>query len=293
MGPPRPFTGAVIWIPGPGGRAAGLRGAEALGLGVVVDGEVPSAAEVMDLGGGAVRTLDLTRRLLVLEWVDGTTVQRLRHLAASLRGDARDPEPALGPTGPPPSSVLSSFVLELLRRTDFDPLVRPMFLRLGFRDICRDLDPHEEQAVRMATPDGGVFRARLDCGNGRLVVLADPGTRPAPNLPGKLAEAFPQARVLPLASHGVPAGEGYRVERALPTSLADTQAWVSGVREGLLRLMGAYEPDRARTHEEILETFGAADTLSSLMLPAGARDLGAGGPRGWERGLGSSTERVH
>jgi hypothetical protein len=139
----------------PGGRI------EDVGLALVVEGRYAATAEVVDLGSGAVKVLDLSTELVVLDWVYEPTVDHVSELitaSAATRDDGalRHYSRRLG--------------LRILERVGFGPLTRPTFLRVGYRDICRDLDLHEGTSIRLVLGPGRLTRAHLDYDACALVV---------------------------------------------------------------------------------------------------------------------------
>src|SRR5690606_16599715 len=80
--------------------------------------------------------------------------------------------------------------LRVLERLGFGPLTRPTLLRIGFRDICRDLDLHEGTSVRIVVGPGRIVRAHLDYDGNALLFRTGSQARD-PLLEEALAACFP------------------------------------------------------------------------------------------------------
>ena len=251
-----PLTRAIVQyrdvheVDSPGGRI------EDVGLAAVVDGRFASASEVIDLGSGQVKYLDLSTELVVLDWIYEPTVEHLSALVSSVAaGGGRD------------ELRRYSFRLGLrvLERVGFGPLSRPTFLRIGFRDICRDLDLHEGTSIRVSLGEGGLTRAHLDYDACALVfrtALSDPDAR----LEHALLEAFPDADLLRAAPDHVGASMEYRTRYPLPMTLAETRSVLESMRRGITSLVARFEPARYRALDQLVHTFGARETLSGLTV---------------------------
>lgn len=229
---------------------------EDIGLALVVDGRYASSSEAIDLGSGSVKVLDLSTELVVLDWVYEPTVEHVGELitaaAATREGDElRSYARALG--------------LKLLERVGFGPLTRPTFLRIGFRDICRDLDLHEGTSIRFVLGPGRLTRAHLDYDACALVFRTAFRERDLP-LERGLAEAFPDADL----RRQEPAAEAdsiaYHVRLSTPTTLSEARGALAVMRRGLVALMARFEPQRYAAVERLVETFGARETLGSLQI---------------------------
>lgn len=242
-----------------------------VGLALVVEGRYASAAEAIDLGSAEVKLLDLSSELVVLDWVYEPTLEHLGRLvsAAARAAVVRSPQP-MGAEGPREELKQFTFrlALRLLERVGFGPLTRSTFLRIGFRDICRDLDLHEGTSVRIVAGPGRVVRAHLDYDANALVFRAA-GEREDPRVEAALLEAYPQADIRRIApsTAGV---SGCQVRLPLPLTLDEARATLAGIRSGLAHLIARFEPDRYRSLEPGLATFGSRETLAQLHLP-GAR----------------------
>ncbi len=123
----------------PGGRLADV------GLGVVIDGADPARAEVVDLGSAEIRVVDLTGPLVVLGWLYPSGLRSLRRVVEDSGFEELDRTRAF----------TFNMALRALNSAGFSPLTRPTVLRIGFRDLCQDLDLHEGTAVRLLLPSGG------------------------------------------------------------------------------------------------------------------------------------------
>ena len=117
----------------------------------------------------------------MLDWVYEPTLEHMSRLvsAAALKVPGRT---AVGRR-----EELSQFTfrlaLRLLERVGYGPLTRPTFLRIGFRDICRDLDLHEGTSVRIVAGPRRIVRARLDY-DGNALLFRTAGEREDPEVEG-------------------------------------------------------------------------------------------------------------
>ena len=223
-----------------------------IGLALVVEGRYASAAEAIDLGSAEVKLLDLSSELVVLDWVYEPTLEHLgRLVSAAARATSLRVAQPMGAAGPREELAQFTFrlALRLLERVGFGPLTRPTVLRIGFRDICRDLDLHEGTSVRIVAGPGRIVRAHLDY-DGNALVFRTAGEREDPRVEAALLEAFPHADIRRLAPSS--AGfSGCQVRLPLPLTLDEARATLTGIRAGLA-------------------TFGSRETLAQLHLP-GAR----------------------
>jgi len=251
-----PLTRAVVQyrdiheMDTPGGRI------EDIGLAVVVEGRYAATSEAIDLGSGSVKVLDLSTELVVLDWVYEPTVDHISELITAAAA-TRDPL-ALRRYG-------QRLGLRILERVGFGPLTRPTFLRVGFRDICRDLDLHEGTSIRFVLGPGRLTRAHLDY-DACALVFRTAFRDPDPALEHALAEAFPGAdlrREEPVRDSDAIT---YHVRLPLPTSLVETRGVLGRMRRGLAAILARFEPDRYAPLEAIMETFGARETLSGLSI---------------------------
>lgn len=251
-----PLTRAVVQyrsvheMDTPGGRI------EDIGLALVVEGRYASTSEVVDLGSGSVKVLDLSTELVVLDWVYEPTVDHVSELITA--SAATHEEESL-------RRYSQRLGLRILERVGFGPLTRPTFLRIGYRDICRDLDLHEGTSIRFVLGPGRLTRAYLDYDSCALVFrTAFPEADL--QLEHALADAFPQSdlkREEPLTGADAVA---YHVRFELPTSLAEARTTLGAMRRGLGALMARFEPERYASLARVMETFGARETLSGLHI---------------------------
>lgn len=249
-----PLTRAVVQyrdvheVDLPGGRI------QDVGLAVVLEGRYASHAEVVDLGSAEVKLLDLSGELVILDWVYEPT---LEHLAALVRSAARSGG----------RDELSRFCFQVgmrvLERSGFGPLTRPTLLRLGFRDICRDLDLHEGTSVRFVLGEGRVVRAHLDY-DGNALVFRTPTDTADPVLEGALRDAFPGADLRRIVPATPAATGGCQVRFPLPLDLAELRDEMEAIRTGLFRLLARFEPGRHRAVRELVATFGDRATLARI-----------------------------
>ncbi|MDA0327522.1 MAG: hypothetical protein O2958_00720 [Gemmatimonadetes bacterium] len=251
-----PLTRAIVQyrdvheMDAPGGRI------EDIGLALVVEGRYAATSEVVDLGSGSVKVLDLSTELVVLDWAYGPTADHVSELitaAASMREDEglRLYSMRLG--------------LRVLERVGFGPLTRPTFLRVGYRDICRDLDLHEGTSIRFVLGPGRLTRAYLDY-DACAVIFRTAFRESDPQLEHALSEAFPSADLRRQEPVTAADSISYHVRFPLPTTLAEARHALGGMRRGLAALMARFEPDRFAPLEQVLETFGARETLAGLNI---------------------------
>lgn len=251
-----PLTRAVVQyrdlheMDTPGGRI------EDIGLALVVEGRYAASSEVVDLGSGAMKVLDLSTELVVLDWVYGPTVDHMGELitAAAATRDAAGLR-----------SYSRRLGLRVLERVGFGPLTRPTFLRIGFRDICRDLDLHEGTSIRFVLGPGRLTRAHLDY-DACALVFRTAFREPDAPLERALTEAFPKSELRRKEATGEADSITYHVRLPLPTSLGEARTTLAGMRRGLAALTARFEPDRYAALEGLMETFGARETLGSLEI---------------------------
>lgn len=234
---------------------------EDIGLALVLDGQFASAAQVVDLGSAQVKQLDLSTELVVLDWVYEPTlahVNQLLRAAADPSSGGREAQRTLAP-------YCFDLALRVLRRAGFGPLSRPILLRIGFRDICRDLDLHEGTSVRIVMGKGRLARARLDYDSNALVV-ATAFREPDEVLEDALRSAFPSRELKRILPAMETRALSYQVRLPLPISFREMRSLVNEVRRGLAHLLARFEPQRFRMLQEVLQTFGERETLSRLFL---------------------------
>lgn len=252
-----PLTRAIVQyrdvheIDMPGGRI------QDIGLALVLDGRYASAVEVVDLGSASVKMLDLSSELVVLDWVYEPT---LDYVGALLRARA-----AGEPEGDDMRQYCYQMALRILGRVGFGPLTRPTMMRIGFQDICRDLDLHEGTSVRIQLGPHRITRAHFDYDVCSLV-FRTPSPTPDHPLEAALLQAFPRQELLRVTpTDGLP-DIAYHIRLPLPTSIGDARASLTLVRRGLAEMLARFEADRYEAVEQTLGTFGARETLATLDL---------------------------
>jgi len=251
-----PLTRAVVQyrdvheMDTPGGRI------EDIGLALVVEGRYASTAEALDLGSGKIKVLDLSTELVVLDWVYEPTLDHVTELiTASAVTQEKDGLQQYG----------FQIALRVLERLGFGPLTRPSFLRLGYRDICRDLDLHEGTSIRIVLGPGRITRAHLDYDTCSLVFRTAFAEPDAP-LEHALAKAFPGGELLRSEPASASEAIEYQVRFPLPTTLAETREILGRVRRGLGALLARFDQERFAALARVMDTFGARETLGSLRI---------------------------
>jgi hypothetical protein len=272
-----PLTRAVVQyrdvheIDVPGGRI------QDVGLAVVLEGRYASHVEAIDVGSADVKLLDLSGELVVLDWVYEPT---LDHLSALVRGSAR------GDSREGLARFCFQVGLRVLERVGFGPLTRPTLLRLGFRDICRDLDLHDGTSVRFVLGAGRVVRTHLDY-DGNALVFRTPTDSVDPELEEALIQAFPGTDLRRIVPSSPAASGGCQVRFPLPLELAELRTQMDAVRRGLLRMLARFEPARYAQVREVMSTFGDRATLSRI------RDRGPAATTRPVRAAAQSGSTVH
>lgn len=234
---------------------------EDIGLALVLDGEFASASQVLDLGSAQVKQLDLSTELVVLDWIYDPTLKHVHQLlraAADPSSQGKEARRSLAP-------YCFDLALRVLLRTGFGPLSRPVLLRIGFRDICRDLDLHEGTSVRIAMGRGRIARARLDS-DGNALLFGTAFREPDEVLEDALRAAFPLRDLRRVLSSTGTEGISYQVRFPLSLTFSEVRAQVREIRDGLAHLLARFEPHRYRALQEVMETFGTRETLSRLRL---------------------------
>jgi hypothetical protein len=249
-----PLTRAVVQyrdvheMDAPGGRI------EDVGLALVLEGRYAATSEAIDLGSGRVKVLDLSTELVVLDWVYGPTLDHVGELVTAA-ASTDDHEPL--------RRYVFQLGLRVLERVGFGPLTRPSLLRIGYRDICRDLDLHEGTSIRFVLGEGRLTRASLDydaCALDFRTAFHDPDAQ----LERALSESFPSAVLRRLEPVRRSDAISYQVRFALPTSLGETREVLARMRRGLASMMARFEPRRFAALEDVLDTFGVRETLAGL-----------------------------
>ena len=254
-----PLTRAVVQyrelheMDTPGGRI------EDIGLALVVEGRQAGSAEVLDLGSGRIKVLDLSTELVVLDWVYEPTLGYVTELIRETAKTKQD-------------ETLRSYAyklgLSVLERVGFGPLTRPTLLRIGYRDICRDFDLHEGTSIRFVLGPGRISRAYLNY-DACALSFKTAFTEPDAPLEHALLDAFNSAaevRRFEMISEAD--SIEYQVRLPLPTTFAETRASLGVMRRGLAALMARFEPDRYESVGHLMDTFGQRETLAGL----GVRD---------------------
>jgi len=246
----------------PGGRIRDI------GLALVLDGRFAAAAEAIDLGSSTPKVLDLSGELVVLDWVYEPTLDHMRELATGVgRGDAGAVQQI--------QAYGLQLALRVLDRIGYSPLTRPTLLRLGFRDLCGDLDLHEETSVRFVMGPGSVTRAHLDY-DGNMLVFRTLESGPLPDLESALEQAFPGSELRRAVDHDAKGGPAlgataYEVRFPLPLTMAEVLRQVDQIRDGFALLLDRFEPERYQAIERHMSTLGRRSTLNQL------RSQGRGG----------------
>jgi len=231
----------------PGGRI------QDIGMGVVVDGTDPARADVIDLGSAELRVVNLAGPLVVMGWLYPSGLRSLGRVVA----DSESGAAARART------FTFGLAVRALRSAGFGPLTRPTVLRVGFRDICQDLDLHEGTAVRLLLPAGGVVRVHMDYENASLVARTGRSS-PSPELEAALIEAFPRQDLLRGPMRDAVGAQAYHLPFPIPRTMEETRELLVSVRRGLVRLLGRFEPERLGALRELTSTFGERDSLRSL-----------------------------
>ncbi len=230
-----------------------------IGLGLVLEGRYASSAEVIDLGSATVKRLDLSAELVVLDWVYEPTLDHVNGLLREVARGDRDGAPETL------RRYLFGLALAVLDRVGYGPLTRSTLLRIGFRDICRDLDLHEGTSVRILMGPGSLARAHMDY-DGATLVFRTASHGPDPVLEDALAEAFPADDVRRVLSETGSTSVAYQVRFSLPLSLDEARETLRRVRLGLSNMLARFEVDCYRSVDHHLRTFGARETLGRLHL---------------------------
>ncbi len=232
----------------PGGRI------EDIGLALVLDGHYAASSESVDLGSGQIKTLDLSTELVVLDWVYDPTLEHVNALVSAAASTGR-----AGPL----QQYAFRLGLRLLERVGFGPLSRPTFLRIGFRDICRDFDLHEGTSIRYVLGPGRLVRAHLDY-DAAALLFRTAFQHPDAELEHALLGAFPHADLRRLVPTDVNGSLAYQVRFSLPETLGEARTELHAMRRGLASLMARFEPQRFQEIGSLTDTFGARETLASL-----------------------------
>jgi hypothetical protein len=233
---------------GPGGLL------EDLGLGLVLSEASDGSREILDLGSGRRATTILEGPLVILGWVFSATLSRLLPHGSDQEELVR--------------RITVPMAIRVLGEAGFNPQTRPLLLRLGFRDLARDLDPHEGAAIRFLLPGGGVARLHLDYDQA-VVGIGAPEERSTDVLIETLKTAFTHAGILHDRATDGTGLRRFRLPFRLPEDLGEARALLARIRRGSLHLLARFEPERHRAVQDQLEVFGARDSLARLAGNAG------------------------
>jgi hypothetical protein len=224
-----------------------------IGLGVVVDGSDPARADVIDLGSADMRVVDLTGPLVVLGWLYPSGLRSLHRVVEGAGPEELDRAKAF----------TFNMALRVLSSSGFSPLTRPTVLRIGFRDLCEDLDLHEGTAVRLLLPSGGVARVHLDYETVTLVTRAG-GSLPNRELESALVDVFGGRELLRGSLQDPVSAQEYHLPFPIPRSLTDTRQLLDRMRRGFLNLLAKFEPERYHSLRDLTGALGERDSLHSL-----------------------------
>jgi len=251
-----PLTRAVVQyrelheMDTPGGRI------EDIGLALVVEGRQAGSAEVLDLGSGRIKVLDLSTELVVLDWVYEPTLGHVTELITETAKTKQDK---------PLRSYAYKLGLRVLERVGFGPLTRPTLLRIGYRDICRDFDLHEGTSIRFILGPGRITRAYLNY-DACALSFKTAFTEPDAPLEHALLDAFNSAEVRRFEVISEADSVEYQVRLALPTTFTETRASLGAMRRGLAAFMARFEPNRYESVGHLMDTFGQRETLAGLRV---------------------------
>ena len=222
---------------------------------ILVAGRFASSARAVDLGSAEVKYLNLATELVILDWVYDPTLAHLRALS-----DAREKHPARGAQL---RRYCFDLALRVLNRRGFTPLTRPILLRIGFRDLCRDLDLHESTVVRIVTAPDVITRVHLDY-EANSLVFRTPERRGNQGLGQALREAFGALPVERSRLGGGEPGTVHHVRFGVPVTFDEVLRSLRVMRRGLTRLVAHFEPERFGTVSGLTSTFGERTTLDRL-----------------------------
>lgn len=229
---------------------------EDIGLALVIEGSQAGSAEVIDLGSGRIKVLDLSAELVVLDWIYEPT---LEHVAELIKANAKTQKDE------PLRSYAYRLGLRVLERVGFSPLTRPTLLRIGYRDICRDFDLHEGTSIRFVLGPGRLTRAYLNydaCALSFKTALREPDIQ----LEQALLDSFSAGEVRRFEIASSADSIEYQVRLPLPTTFAETRENLGIMRDGLAGLMMRFEPDRYKSVGHLVDTFGQRETLASVTM---------------------------
>ncbi|TVR64953.1 MAG: hypothetical protein EA422_05280 [Gemmatimonadales bacterium] len=246
-------------------RVHGAEGqGEDLGLGVVLAASAGGGGRILDLGSGRVNSFSPDGPVVLLGWVLASAVERIK---ANLEGNPQ----AIRRMG-------FAMAMKVLDRTGFGALTRPLFLRLGFRDVVQDVDPHEGASVRIQVTGQGVVTLHMDVDSAAVVVRA-PWPHRYPALEEALASAFPSEGDSPVETElgslsrsvEISGRQTYRLDLPFPESVRESRLLLRRIRAGIMGLVAVFEPERHAAIAERVEVFGARDSLRQVREGGGAR----------------------
>lgn len=239
-----------------------------IGMAVVVEGQFASAVRAIDLGSAQVKHLNLSSELVILDWVYDPTLAHIRALA----GIGRE----VATTAPDPSNELRRYCFDLalrvLDRRGFSHLTRPTLLRIGFRDLCKDLDLHESTVVRIVAESGEVTRVHLDY-DANALVFSPTSSFLGRKMEAAIREIFPRLSIQRRPGRDSSGAPVLEVRFGVPVTFAELRTSLLAMRRGLNHLFARFEPERFRSVEGLLATFGERATLDRFARHGGERDL--------------------
>jgi len=238
-------------------------GGRDLGVALVLDGRNPSRAASLDLGSGIRRLLDLSTSLSVMEWLHPPVFAEVEE---RIRTRLADASTVFGREAELLRSLGGGLLHSLLERTPFGALVRPTLMRIAFRDIAEDLDPHQNAAVRILLGPGRVARVHLDADHLRLLVRTGSSSRD-PALETALGSAFPSMELRRSLAASPEGTVGYQVLLTAPATPSELRELMLSVRRGVERLVAHFEADRFLGLQAHVGTLGPRDTLAHIRLP--------------------------
>ncbi len=262
------MTRAIVLYRDAQAADGGTTGVDDVGVALVTDGEYAAASEALDLGSGRIRQLDLATEAIILDWVYASTLDYVRMLIRATSGHPVEGEEGFGRSL---RQYCQDILLGVLGRIGFDPLTRPAFLRLGFRDIVRDFDPNDRAVIRIGSGEGDGIEVELDAENHALLV-SHRRVAPGTDLERVLQSTFPSGRVRKLPFR---AQVRYRIAFPVSCGFGELRALLDEVRIGLLALLSSVEPERYVAARHAIEVFGPRDTLAQLDPRGGARSSSA------------------
>ena len=140
--------------------AAGGR-IEDIGLALVVEGKFASTAEVVDLGSGSVKVLDLSTELVVLDWVYDPTIEHVAQLITASAATRQSEElqsytRQAGTACPRADRVRATLAPHLSTGRVSRHLSRPGSARGHIHPVCARSGPPDARSPRLRC-----LRARL------------------------------------------------------------------------------------------------------------------------------------